>query len=462
MDNIFYSDEENMRKRTLKTLKTRMLRAFVVSDVHMNDRPYNHDEHAENQRRKHFREFLTHLVKTHDDKNEQLILVLNGDILDIMGSWFGTTRPWDEDTHQVEAVLLEVIQRILSNNQAIFQQFSHLLAFNNVQIIYVIGNHDSMLNFYPASKSLIQATVSPDEKSQNQFLFMNSFESMELGLYAEHGHRLDSFNHNDPKSPFVNNPFDPALSAKNRFTFGDYVEVLVINRFVEEITKKLSLLGYSAETITVIRQELQDIQYLRPLTLIPLWVKNTAKQFRKHPENEEKEESIESVILSVMAEILDTNTTRPLLEKLNLPRKFMTPLLHWFVHLPGTLPLVTFIISTIYSRSHSNRSQFRLAQRLHRNKGYKFITFGHTHGPAALSLSHDGYYFNTGSWLPIIYLFKNLDFDQTTLETLNPFVRFNKIEHSGILKIEKNLTEPDSEPVFSLQTTRSNLPLFED
>ncbi len=447
-----------------KPPKARLLKAFVISDVHLNDRSYDHNTYSENPRRKHFREFLTRLIQTHDDRNEQLMLILNGDIMDIIGSWFGATPPWEEDSHQVESILLDTIGRILENNKAIFQQFSKLLAFNNVQIFYVIGNHDSMLNLYPAGKALVHETVSPDAKSRHQFLFVNSVESVELGLYAEHGHRLDSFNHNDPKNPFTHNPFDATSASlmKNKFTFGDYVEILVINRFVDEITHKLYALDYTPETIRIIRQELQSIEYLRPLTLIPLWVKNTAKQFRKHPESEGKAESIESIILSVMAEILDRSTTRPILEKLNLPRNFMTSLLHWFVHLSGTLPLVSFIISTLYSRSHSNRPQYRLAQKLHRNKGYKFIAFGHTHGPTVLSLSQDGYYFNTGSWLPIIHLFKNLDFDQTALETLNPFVRFNKIEHSGILKIEKDLTDPDSEPVFSLQTTRSNLPLFAD
>jgi UDP-2,3-diacylglucosamine pyrophosphatase LpxH len=440
MEETFYS-----RQLVDQAKKFKQLKAYVVSDVHLNDHPYDNGEVDENPRRKHFREFLTKLRLSHNDETEQLMVILNGDIMDITGSWFGPLMPWDEDTHQVETTLLETLNRILDNNRSICDELTRLLAFNNVQIFYIIGNHDGMLNLFPRAKNLILERIGPDQKSHNQILFMNSLESPELGLYVEHGQRFDPFNHTD---------------AKNRFCLGDYINILLINGFKERVINSLYSNGYSEDVINMLREQLHDIEYLRPLTLVPLWIRTTADQYKHHPENKGKKESIDSIIISVTAEIFDANTTRPLIEKLNLPRKFMSSLLHWFIHLPGTLPIVTFLIGIIYRRTHNNRYQYSRAQRLHKYRGYRFIAFGHTHGPSVMSLSQDAYYFNTGSWKPVIYLFKHLEFDQTNLEALNPFVKFNKIEHSGILSIEKDLTDPASVPVFSLQTTQSNHPYF--
>ncbi len=441
MDNLFPA--EKAEQSVEKARKIRKLKAYVVSDVHLNDHPFDTDGFTENPRHQHFRKFLTQIRENHDDESEQLMLILNGDILDITGSWFGNILPWHEDSRQVETVLLETLNRIITNNASVFEEITELLAFNNVQIFYIIGNHDGLLNLFPSAKNLILTRLGPDKKSQNQFLFMNSLESPELGLYVEHGHRFDPFN---------------ATDTRNRFCLGDYINILLINRFRERVINKLIDNGYSAEIIEVMRQQLHDIEYLRPLTLVPLWIHTTADQYRNHPENRGKGETIDSIILSVTAEIFDASATRPLIDKLNLPRKFMSALLHRFIHLPGTLPIVTFIIGIVYRRTHSNRFQYSRAQKLHKYRGHRFIAFGHTHGPSVMSLGQNAYYFNTGSWKPVIYLFKHFEFDETNLETLNPFVRFSKIEHSGILKIEKDLTDPDSLPVFSLQTTQSNLP----
>ena len=425
----------------MPTSETQRVLAYIVSDVHLNSHPFDAKTLDENPRRQHFRQFLSRLNESHDDTAEELLLILNGDIFDITGSWFDDPLPWDEDLRAVEAAFIQTLDRILENNVEIVHELTQLLQYNNVRICYILGNHDAMFNHFPKAKNHLLHHLSPDDKSRNQFLFMNSFESPELGLYVEHGHRFDPFNW---------------PSSGHRFAFGDYVNLLMVNRFVGDVTRRMQQQTFPQTLIDDVQRQLHDLEYLRPMTLVPLWIETVANRYRLHEANKGKAESIDSILRSVLAEILDTNATRPLLTKLNLPRKFMYPLLNFMIHLPGTLPIVTLLISLFYRRTHSNKYQFRRAMRLHKHRGYRFVSFGHTHGPAVMPLGPEGYYFNTGSWKPVVNLFKHLAIDSTHLEALNPFVRFNKVEHAGILHIEKDLTVPDSVPTFSLQTTQGS------
>jgi UDP-2,3-diacylglucosamine pyrophosphatase LpxH len=421
-----------------------LLKAYVVSDVHLNDHPYDRHVESENPRRKHFREFLTRINhETYSHEAQRTLLVMNGDVLDMTGSWFEPVQPWDSNVSAVEACTLEVLGRILDNNDSVCNELTRHLAHEHGELVFVMGNHDGLLRRFAKARELLTNRLAPDPEMAQRIRFVDSLDYPELGLYAEHGHQFDRFNRSD---------------EKNQHPLGDYVNILIVNRFVELVMSKLGENGFSVHLINELRQRLHDIEYLRPFSLIPLWVENIAKEYRNHPENEGKAERIEDIILWVMAEILDMDATRHLVEQLKLPRKFLTTMVNWYIHLPGTLPIVSFLVAQAMRRTHSNRYQYRMAQRLHEEKGYQLITFGHTHIPQVLPLSENGYFFNTGSWKPVVNLFKepHLPVADTNLEYLTPNVRFNKIERSGILVIEKNLAEPDQSPRFSLHTNESS------
>lgn len=421
-----------------------LLKAYVVSDVHLNDHPYDTTHEQENPRRKNFREFLTRVNQDYASSDDQgVLLVLNGDVFDMTGSWFGPVQPWDADVKRVEALTLEIMQRILDNNTAVLNELTRMVSFENARLVIVMGNHDGLLRRFPRARKLLRERLAPDPAYASRIRFVTALDYPELGLYAEHGHQFDFFNRS---------------ASKNIHPFGDFVNIMVVNRFVDMVLTKLQENGYSTELTASVRQRLHDIEYLRPFSLIPLWVENIAKEYRRHPENDGKRETIDSIIYWVMAEVLDTDATKNLVEQLHLPRKFLTSMVNWAIHIPGTLPIVSFLISQAMRRTHSNRYQYKMAQKLHQEKGYRLITFGHTHMPTVLPLSQNGYYFNTGSWKPVVNLFKEPQFNvpETNLEYLIPNVRFNKIERSGILVIEKNLKEPNQPPQFSLHTNESN------
>ena len=423
------------------------LKAFVVSDVHLNNHPYDRHRDSENPRRSNFRQFLNRINRemTPQDK---VLLLLNGDILDITGSWFEPVMPWNPDTALVEKTLQGLLLEILENNLAAMQELRQFLQHPHSEIIYVFGNHDGLLQQFPIGQEVIRQFIAPADAAQSgpdvgqKLRFEPFYFSEELDLYIEHGHLLDPFNYTHSEQP----------------TLGDVINILIVNRFVEIAVERLKANGYSEAFITRMHAQLHDIEYLRPLALVPVWIETVARQHDSHPENKGKRHSIREILISVISETLQNpQMTRYMTHQLKLPKPFLYFLIKLTLRLPVTLPLLSFITSKLVRRTHSNKYQYKAAQKIYRAKGYRLIAFGHTHIPGVQPLSENAYYFNTGSWKPVINLFKYSKDDLVELEYLNPDVQFNKVERSGILRLEIPDLDSNGPAEFSLQTIQSGL-----
>jgi UDP-2,3-diacylglucosamine pyrophosphatase LpxH len=415
------------------------LKAFVVSDVHLNNHPYDQNRDLENPRRRNFRLFLTRL-NTEIQQNDKVILILNGDILDITGSWFEPVMPWDPDHGKVEATLDRLLLEIMENNLSTFQEMRKFLQCPNTEIVYVFGNHDGLLQRFPNSHSVIRSFLSVRPEVQKRIRFAPYFMSEELDFYAEHGHLLDPFNYADSSQP----------------PLGDVINILIVNRFVDLAVTRLRANGYSEEFISRMHAQLHDIEYLRPLALVPVWIQTIGHQFERHPENAGKPQSIKEILISVVSETLqEPRMIQFMIERLHLPKAFLYLLIKITLRIPAILPLISFVTSKVVRRTHSNKYQYKAAQKIYRDKGCRLIAFGHTHIPGVQPLSENAYYFNTGSWKPVINLFKYSKEDLVELEYLNPEVQFNKVERSGILRLEKVNPASKAPAEFSLQTIQS-------
>jgi hypothetical protein len=197
---------------------------------------------------------------------------------------------------------------------------------------------------------------------------------------------------------------------------------------------------------------------LRPLALVPVWIETVARHHDAHPENLGKRKSIREILISVVSETLqDPQMTHYMTHQLRLPKPILYFIIKLTMRLPATLPLLSFITSKLVRRTHSNKYQYRAAQKIYKERGYRLIAFGHTHIPGVQPLSQSAYYFNTGSWKPVINLFKYSKDDLVELEYLNPDVQFNKVERSGILRLEKSDIHGNRPAEFSLQTIQSGL-----
>lgn len=420
---------------------THRLKAFVVSDVHLNNHPFDRATHSENPRRRNFREFLSQLNDGLTD-NDQVLLVLNGDILDITGSWFEDVMPWDPEPEKVETLVNKIVGEIVENNAAAFAELRRLIEHPHAEIIFIFGNHDGQLQTYPSSHAVVRRGITEDEAMHARIRFAPSFASEELELYIEHGHMFDPFNHAQGSHP----------------PLGDVINILIVNRFVDMAVDRLRANGYSEELVNQLHQRLHDIEYLRPLALVPVWIQTMITHYRKHPDNDGKAETVDVILMDVVRRILhDPLMIQFMVRQLKLPRPLLTLVIKALLGMPAVLPVISFITSKIVRRTHNNQYQYKMAQRLHQEKGYRLITFGHTHIPGVLPLSKNAYYFNTGSWKPVINLFKFSESDPLDLEPLLPEVQFNKVERCGILRIEKS-EQPGKAPVeFALQTIQSGL-----
>ena len=235
--------------------KINHLTMYLVSDVHLNNHSYDKNNWAENPERKIFREFLSNVISK-IQPDEKFLLILNGDIFDITGSWFTLPLPWDDDLESVEKLLHDVILEIIQNNLDIFHELRQIFKNPNAEIIYVIGNHDGLLEVYPSAQKLIKNKLLEGFSlaDQERFSFVTSFEYKELGLYVEHGHRLDPYNLYD---------------SKQKPPLGDVVNVLIVNKLIETVSLRLKEHGYSEEVVNKIKDRLHDIEHIRPLVLIP-------------------------------------------------------------------------------------------------------------------------------------------------------------------------------------------------
>jgi UDP-2,3-diacylglucosamine pyrophosphatase LpxH len=417
------------------------IKAFVVSDVHLNNHPYDRETESENPRRRNFRLFLTRLnTEIHD--TGKMLLVLNGDILDVNGSWFEPVMPWDSDAAKVEETLNRLLVDIMENNLSTIEELRQLLKHPLSEIIYIFGNHDGLLQKFPSSHQVIRNFLTADPNEQGRIRFADHFTSEELDIHIEHGHQLDPFNR-------AADTAEPPL--------GDIINILIINRFVELAIARLRESGYSEAFIVKMHSRLHDIEYLRPLSLLPVWVQTIANQYHSHPENVGKLQSVRDILIDTISHILlDPKMTQLMTERLHMPRRFLIFLIRLTLRIPAILPMISFVTSKVAQKGHSNKYQYQAAQRIYQEKGYRLVVFGHTHIPGVLPLSESAYYFNTGSWKPVINLFKHSK-DPVELEYLNPDVQFNKVERSGILRIEKSDFTGRTPTEFALQTIQSGL-----
>ena len=166
-------------------------------------------------------------------------------------------------------MLARIVSEILDSNQTVWEEVQKLLAHPLAEIIYVYGNHDGLIQHYPGVQEHIRKLIGRSANAQARLHFVESYTSPELGLHVEHGHLLDPFNRPEHHHP----------------PLGDVINVLIVNRFVERALSRLTAHGYSERLIEKMHTRLHDIEYLRPLSLLPVWIQNTANHYLTHPEN---------------------------------------------------------------------------------------------------------------------------------------------------------------------------------
>jgi predicted phosphodiesterase len=426
---------------------------YILSDIHLHAPIHldhrlsppktDEEERSTDQQQQHqLIQFSERLEGELTDKTE-LLLILNGDIIDVNGSWFNTPAPWDQTAPQaVRTQYHHVLGNILVHNQGVIQSWAQLLKHPRTKLIYVIGNHDYLIARDPSGQQLIIDALGqhlPDDSDfKERVMFTHTYQNTDLKLYAEHGHLLDPYNS-------YLQPDIPPL--------GEVINISMMNQLPHRVSNHLSEQGYRSKNIQDITERLRDIEHLRPLTLFPLWVSLLAERFSSNSPKEPSKQLIEQDIReTIITTIQEQKILNLIGAKFKIPVWFLERVVKLCLRMTWVLNATSYVLSKVIRHNNANKDQYKKAQRLHYDSGYQLIAFGHTHKPSAKPIGEHGYYFNTGSWTPVIQLSRKPENDIPLLDLEETF---RQIEHSGVVRIYKNNSQPNQPVEYALETIRS-------
>lgn len=350
---------------------------------------------------------------------DRVDLVLLGDVLDVIRStrWLeGRVRPWDGvDSPALAESTAQIIAGILRHNAAALGEFRKLAQQGvaippatrdgrmvddekisvPVHIHYMVGNHDWMLHLPGERYTQIRRqvathmglTTNPDAPFPHE-----AWESNELlqtmrrhKVFARHGDVYDPFNYE---------------GDRNASSLGDVIVIELLNRFGVQVARELADdLPESAFA------GLREIDNIRPLLLIPVWIDGLLERSCPHPAIRKQ---VKKIWDSLADEFLDNPFVRSrdtwcpvdivdgLQKALKFSRRLSVGWASWIAQWMWQL------------RGADNSSYFQhaLSEQDFRNRRAKHIVYGHTHHHETVPLDAsfaEGYvlnqaYFNSGTW----------------------------------------------------------------
>ncbi len=350
---------------------------------------------------------------------DRVDLLLLGDVLDVIRStqWLGTkARPWDDNK---SPALFERVSKItgdiLRHNDAAFAEFRQLAeqgitvppALANgrpangeakpvpVRIHYMVGNHDWPFHLSGENYNQLRRQIAsrmglatyPDAPFPHEI-----WESNELvqvmrrhKVFARHGDVYDPFNYE---------------GDRDASSLGDVIVLELLNRFGTAVEQQL---GNDLPTAAL--AGLREIDNIRPLLLIPVWIDGLLERSCPQPAIRKEVKKIWDALAD---EFLDhpfvrnrdtwcpVDITDSLQKALKFSRRLSVGWASWIAQLCAEM------------RGASSSSYFAhaLTEQDFRNRRARHIVYGHTHNSEVIPLDAsfaDGYvlhqtYFNAGTW----------------------------------------------------------------
>ena len=353
---------------------------------------------------------------------ERIDIVLLGDVLDAIRSsqWSAqpNVRPWG-NPHSAEFVdqITRITSGILANNDEALQVLRGLSAEGgltvpsipkpagptaedrgdpvDVRIHYMVGNHDWFYHLRGSKYDILRQQIILRmglANLANEPFPHDIAESEEL-LATMRRHKVTA-RHGDA--------FDPMNFEGDRDTasLGDVIVIELLNRFAAEVETQLS-----AELPASTVHGLREIDNVRPLLLIPVWIDGLLERTCPFPSMRKQVKIVWDRLADEFLSIdfvrqRDTFSPFDLVDGLQKTLKFSKRL---------SIGWASSIMSWLNSvRGDSCQSYYRhaLAEQDFRNRRSRHIVYGHTHvmENMALDASYaEGYvlnqeYFNAGTW----------------------------------------------------------------
>jgi UDP-2,3-diacylglucosamine pyrophosphatase LpxH len=402
-----------------------------LSDVHLTD-----GSSGETIKPTAFRIFAENIRKLADSLQpqppEEIRLVLLGDIFDIIRStkWLSANdRPWDEAGLKQEAIVQQILNGILSNNKNSLAELHGLREWAEKEkvpfdITYVIGNHDWLINRYPACRKAAADAlgIAGSDPFPSQ-LFVPGYK-----VFARHGDVYDDFNY---------------MGNRDASSIGDAIVIELLNKYPELVIKSLSGLVATGSITQAeadrIAAQLKELDNIRPLLNAPSWVLRVA--------NKTENEAARRVIEQAWAACVDSFFEVPFIREQD---KFLWPDIVDFLQLAlqlsshtskKTLEKITELKEKWFPEDAAGGyDRHAFAEPKVRSGEADFVLYGHTHDylmipmdqtPRADGSNQDKIYFNTGTWRKT---WNKVQFDPANRE----FIGWHVLTYVTIFKPSEN------------------------
>ena len=393
-----------------------------ISDLHFIDETAGQHNIPE----KAFDKFLES-IKVHQKKAKakKLKIIFLGDTFDLLRTeeWFKEKeedRPWgNNNTDKMKKRAKKILEKIENRNKDTLNLLSkkaldERFKVVDVETIYIPGNHDRlcwMIN------ELKEKTIDLlDLNDCNNENFRPYFSDAEYGVYAIHGHELDSFNYEGGSN---------YTSENYKITpIGDLIATEIITKIPYKLIKKIESKDLLNEQEKIqLKNNFQEIDNIRPLSATLEWL------LFKIRESENLKEIIKDTIDEIMHEFNELSFVKNWYEshdKWYYP--FDTPdLIQAFIYCLQKIKLFSSgelldilgkakkIVCSVLDAIGSSELFYTLVENIKFNNNIHYIVMGHTHVPLQRPIFYynpenkkmlKSIYFNTGTWRKTYYYYK--------------------------------------------------------
>ena len=404
-----------------------------ISDIHLTDGTSG--ETIEPGAFKKFADALEDMAASAEAKKIEVVLL--GDILDVIRSdyWLNSDiRPWsdigdrDGDGNGLKEYAGEIVERICDNaknkeSMDFLAGFKEKMKAKGVEVsfTYFTGNHDWLINRYPGTRRRVAEFLGMDDPGRYENVpFRTEGFWGDYRVFARHGDIYDPFN------------FDGARDASS---LGDAIVIDLINRFPKAVENDIGV-----NTDHGLIKRLKEIDNVRPLVDIPLWVRGVCRRAKSVEIGDRVKEVWNDLVERFLAMDFVRTHDRPwrldIVDALQFGlgiSKYLS-----FREL-SNLPLRKFqktedyYVDRAFNEEHVKRNEA------------EFVLYGHTHGYKIqpldiVPLGEDTLqktYFNTGTWRKVhrrtAFDFENQEFSSWHVMT---FIAFYLDDERGERRFE--------------------------
>jgi UDP-2,3-diacylglucosamine pyrophosphatase LpxH len=359
---------------------------IFVSDLHLVDHP----QRASFQVRPFLR-VMDSIVSQSDFREDPVTLVLLGDIFEVLKSdvWESESiRPWDAPGERLSAVTCSILQAIAGANPEFFSGLVDLQKKYGLSLAYVPGNHDALIGDpdVAGARRLFRSLL-PGIPGKDDELFDTMFIDEEHGVFAEHGHELDSFNYR--------------CDSWGRFVPGDAVVIEMLVKLPIEIARERKAVSPLLAQFEAEYAFLHEMDNVDPQTLegLMLWLEC---QIGGSADRRAMEAAISTSLRRCVGNLADAmrrhgakSLARRALQVLAAHERFTQM---------GTLRVLSRLPVAAATEMSAVAKRVRLITGLRRMTSCEpdLYVAGHTHAPLqqrfATAAGHQMVYLNSGTW----------------------------------------------------------------